>query len=118
MLQDLETQLQKCAERIHHSDVALVTATLALTDAEETMLMEKKRAEARFIQANGGDPKALGSNETERARNLELGISTDETYTQTVATWRRALETKMFQEVDIRAAQNEWERIVIILMAG
>lgn len=72
----------------------VVTARADLRFRADTCEMERSLAERRIIEMAGGDPKALGSNEADRRRNLVIETGVDVDYCNAVESLRQA-ETRL-----------------------
>jgi hypothetical protein len=83
----------------------LVEAQAERDETATHLRLVKAEAEQRVIDAAGGDPKALGSNDAARERALTIALSRDadyQTMLDIVQQWERAV-ARLAAEIEARA---------------
>jgi len=96
------------ANRLHAA-----TAASLLADAERLLKVEEAKAEARAVEAVGGE-KNLGSNAEARKRALTLAVAEDEDYRKALDLWRRTFLDHKAAEAEVEA---ERERLNVLKAA-
>lgn len=86
---------------------AVVNARSALRSAKDDYDAALAYAEHRAIQAAGGDPKALGSNEQLRKMSLAIALDRDDAYQTALDRLRTAERDADLAEAELMAFEDE-----------
>jgi len=95
--------------------VEYMKTAVELAKAEWNLKVAQAQAEARAIQAVGGDEKALGTNAEARQRALTLAVAQDEEYRQAWEAWRLAMVGERLAAASVESAK-EYVRLLGIVL--
>lgn len=94
-----------------------VQAAIRLAEAESALVLAKAQAEARVIEAAGGE-KELGSNAEARQRALTIALAADPEYQAAVKAYRIALVEARAADAQVES-HREWLKVAVAaLRAG
>lgn len=111
---------QEAMRRIGYLSVARlnqVQAAIRLAEAESALVLAKAQAEARVIEAAGGE-KELGSNAEARQRALTIAIAADPEYQAAIKAYQMALLEARVADAQVES-HREWLKVAVAaLRAG
>jgi len=86
----LLTEAMDAIRRLHNARAQAAVTAVALAEAEYNLKVEKARAEARAVEAAGGE-KALGPNADARQRALTIAVEEDQAFRRAHEDYLQAL---------------------------
>ena len=112
-MENEKKDLLESIRRLKANRLQAAAAAVVLADAKWALEVERAKAEARAVEAAGGE-KNLGPNAEARKRALVIAIAEDEDFKKAMDLWRRAYLDHEAAKAEVEA---ERERLAVLKAA-